>query len=85
VKVGDEEKMSKLRDVEAELVAMKTKNREFGAELEAMTARMRELEAELDKIRTANVRLEEQVRRCKDGWRQIRQISGYALKEVQFV
>jgi hypothetical protein len=28
------------------------------------------------------VRLEEQVRRGKDGWRQIRQISGYVLKEV---
>jgi hypothetical protein len=47
-----------------------------------MTARMRELEAELGKSRAANARLEEQVRRCKDGWRQIRQISGYALKEV---
>ena len=82
MKVGDEEKMSELREVEAELVAMKTKNRELEAELEAMTARMRELEAELGKSRAANVRLEEQVRRCKDGWRQIRQISGYALKEV---
>jgi septal ring factor EnvC (AmiA/AmiB activator) len=68
--------------VEAELEAMKTRMRELETELVAMQTKNRELEAELSKGRAVNVRLEEQVRHSKDGWRQIRQISGYVLQEV---
>jgi hypothetical protein len=61
------------RDVEAEVGVLKARNEELEAEVGELKARVRVLEA----------RLEAQVRRVKDEWRQIRAILGYALRPVE--
>jgi len=62
---------------------MKATMMELETELGVMKAKNRELEAEVGERRKSEVRLEEQVRRAKDAWRQIRYISGFALKNVE--
>jgi hypothetical protein len=64
---------ARMRELEVEVVVLKASE----ARLEAEVAVLKASEARLE------TRLEAQMLRAKDAWRQIRQILGYALKKVE--
>jgi hypothetical protein len=78
---------ARTRELEAEVGVLKARTRELEAEVAVLKASEARLEAEVGVLKASEARLEArleaQVRRAKDAWRQIRQILGYALKKVE--